>query len=137
MVQSLILTKEPSVDEKIIRTDDKRSITETTSNNIFQSSNLLNAERKIMYSRSCNCLQDIPLNNIENTNDNNNDLVKGQENNLLSGLGRRCKSLNEIYFLQKTIDKCTIDLEINSQKLIQQVKLINALDSMIISPLLN
>ncbi|KAG4106847.1 hypothetical protein H8356DRAFT_386663 [Neocallimastix lanati (nom. inval.)] len=113
MIQSSILTKEPFVDEKVIGTDDKRNNTETTNKIIFSS------KRKIFYSQSFNCLQDIPLNTIENTNtnNNNNDLVKeNNNNNLLSGLRRRCNSLNEIYFLQKTIDKCTINLKINSQK---------------------
>jgi len=74
-------------------------------NNVFKS------ERKIVTSKSFNCLSDTE--NLIST-DNTNDAIK---TNLISGLyNRRSKSYNEIYFLKKSINRNNMENQLLSKK---------------------
>ncbi|ORX52140.1 hypothetical protein BCR36DRAFT_369516 [Piromyces finnis] len=76
---------------------------------------LFRSEKRIMGSKSFNCLSDTQKE--ENENDitkNTNDTV---HSNLFHGLyNRRCKSLNEIYFLKKNIERGKLEVKVLNQK---------------------
>ncbi|KAG4098889.1 hypothetical protein H8356DRAFT_364984 [Neocallimastix lanati (nom. inval.)] len=109
MVQKSILSKESfSFPEGITETVDKKSMAEETSKKrLFE--NIFKTSGNLVYSKSLNCLPDVQKNNTEN-NGNNNDNVS------IKGLGRKYKSLNELYFLNKQINKFTFQIELNKNR---------------------
>jgi len=86
-------------------------------NKIFKS------ERKLVSSRSLNCLAETQeeLNKCNEVTENVNDTINS---NLIHGLyERKCKSLNEIYFLQKSVGDGKLEFEHNQKKSISTSKI--------------
>eukprot|EP00833_Pecoramyces_ruminatium_P008141 jgi/Orpsp1_1/1182173/evm.model.c7180000080175.1 len=116
MVQNLLLTKEPSLTE-LMEKDGKKNFDESAAKKkMFE--NVFNNERKIVSSKSFNCLADKSNKEEESAKNNNNDSV----NNILSE-ARKSKSLSELYYLKTTIDKCTIEIGLTKHKAVSTGKI--------------
>jgi len=113
MVQSILLTtltNEPNIIHDIGKPNE-------TGNKHYKN------ERKLINSKSFNCLADSQIFNKMknvNSNDNNNNAVN---NNLVSGLIKKSKSLNELYYIQKTSELNKKNIEIHTKKSISTSKI--------------
>jgi len=113
MVQSILLTTLTSK-PNIINTIGKLNETGNEHNK---------NERKLINSKSFTCLSDSRffdnMKNI-NKNDNNNNAIN---NNLVTGLIKKSKSLNELYYIQNTSEHNKKDIEIHKMKSISTSKI--------------
>jgi len=117
MVQKSILIKESfSFPERITDAAGKRSMIteEVIKKRLFE--DVFKIERKLVYSKSLNSLLDVQKNNTENNSINNN-------NYSVKVFGRKYKSLNELYFLNKQINKCTVQIKLNRNRAISTSKI--------------
>jgi len=79
-------------------------------------------ERKIVNSKSFTCLSDSQICfKMKNDNDDNNN--NAVNNNLITGLIKKSKSLNELYYIQKTNERNKKDIEIHKKKAISTSKI--------------
>jgi len=114
MVQSvLLITSEPCNIQNI---NDKQNEELNLNKSLLDKK--FNNGRKIVSSKSLNCLSDPK--SFKNIVSNDNNVIN---NNLVNGLIRKSKSLNELYYIQKTNDHNKKDIEINKKKAISTSKL--------------
>jgi len=117
MVQSvLLLTSEPCNIQNI---NDKQNEASELNLNKSLLDRKFNNGRKIVNSKSLNCLSD-SQSCFKDIISNDNNIIN---NNLVTGLIRKSKSLNELYYIQKTNDRNKKDIEINKNKAISTSKL--------------
>ncbi|ORX84394.1 hypothetical protein BCR32DRAFT_325968 [Anaeromyces robustus] len=124
MIPNYLLTEEPVALKNDIIGDNIKKYRSTTDidmkKEIFDK--IFKSEKKIATSKSFNCISDTSkeVNEIEISNNNCNDNINY---NQLSGYGRKSKSMNEIYYMEKTIENCNLGIELIKTKAISTSKI--------------
>jgi len=127
MVQNLLFTSEPCCvpsvniqDETIADNDEMNNVSEIDKKKkLFDK--IFKSERKIVSSKSFNCLSD-STEFEDATNIKINDSFYNNKN-IINGIFRKSESMNEIFYLKKSIKRNALEVQLNRNRAISTSKI--------------